>query len=96
MVNIPKECGLSFRLDPYNLFFTHILKFFNMLAAFDKFYMHQNENFGFFLDLFKSFVIFIPLKWHIIAWLSIILTSEANLNNRFEDSSSTKIALTLT
>ena len=48
MVNIPKERGLSFRLDPYNLFFTHILKFFNMLAAFDKFYMHQNENFGFF------------------------------------------------
>ena len=67
-----------------------------MLAAFDKFYMHQNENFVFFLDLFESFVIFIPLKWRIIAWLSIILTSEANLNNRFEDSSSTKIALTLT
>lgn len=67
-----------------------------MLAAFDKFYMHQNEYFVFFLDLFKSFVIFIPLKWRIIAWLSIILTSEANLNNRFEDSSSTKIALTLT
>lgn len=64
MVNIPKERGLSFRLDPYNLFFTHILKFSNMLAAFDKFYMHQNENFGFFLDLFKSFVIFIFLKWH--------------------------------
>ena len=94
MFNIPKERALSFRLDPYNLFSTHILKISNMLAAFDKFYMHQNENLGFFLDLFKSFVISIPLKWRIIAWLSIIRTSEANLNNRFEDSSSTKIALT--
>lgn len=56
---------LCFTLDPYNLFFTHILKFSNMLAAFDKFYMHQIEIFFFSLDLFKSFVIFIPLKWRI-------------------------------
>ena len=52
---------LCFTLDPYNLFFTRILNFSNMLDAFDKFYMQRIEIFFF----YESLLVvgdFIPLK----------------------------------